>query len=226
MFKTVAATVLKEFHSTFTTMNGIIVPELKLSFAALQGGRGENMSSDCLQVLTDALGVLRKGVSLFTATTLANVLTIIYCEQYNRWGGVNKFGSRPADLGGPLHIDLVKEFSLPGYGSMRDYVLNCPADQHDLLARKLAESKYQTEHDLLLSLEVSGLKMTTRRLYRDARGHREVDWPNPFYSLPLTNVCDLAPLTTGLTTGLLRSTTEQSQETFLVRFARNQVKLS
>jgi hypothetical protein len=50
-FKTIPSTLIAEFHSGFATKDGLLVPELKIMFAALTFGRGERMSQDAQLVL-------------------------------------------------------------------------------------------------------------------------------------------------------------------------------
>lgn len=223
MFKTVFSTIVGEFHSTFATRAGLVCPELKVLVAGLQFGRGERISDDALAPVEEAIAALRAGCSLYSATTLAICLTVAHCDQYNRWKAFKKHGTRPAELGGPVELDLVKECLIPGYASLSWYASSFQLHHEDRISAVLASSFTASEASTLLQLEQAGIMMTTRRIHRQARGNNEVSWSKPLTALPLSGRTALGPLASTVSSGLLRGTAEQGQDRLLVRFGRNQV---
>jgi hypothetical protein len=223
MFKTVASTIIAEFHSSFALQEGLIIPELKLMIAALQFGSGEKMSDDAGAIPEQGVNLVRSGCSLFTATALCVFLTVVHCDQYNRWSAFQKHGVRPVELGGPVRINLMKELVIPSYGTLSWHADK--AGEHNLgkAASRIATSMFSEEEDKLLQLEQAGLVMTTRKIFKDARGNKETAWLKPAFALPLTGVCTIGCLTSSITSGLLRSNTELGADKLLPRFGRNQV---
>lgn len=223
MFKTVVSSFLNEFHSTFATSAGLVCPELKFMCASLAPGRGENMSDDAALPVEAGISALRQGVSLYNSTSLAVFNSILFCDQYNRWPAIKKHGPRPLALGGPVLIDLIKELVLPGYGNLSLYA---PA-VHRLgalaVSSAIVEGMVEETEDGLLSLEKAGTAMVTRRLHKQARGVKELQWTNPRLALPLVSRPALAPLVTSVSVGVLRNDEELGQERLLVRMGRNAV---
>jgi hypothetical protein len=226
MFKTVLSTILAEFHSTFGTKMGLIAAEFKTLVAGLQFGRGEKISDDALRPIEEAVNALRAGCSVFSSTTLAVCLTVAHCDQYNRWKGFKKNGVRPADLGGPVEVDLLKEIMVPGFGSLAWYVRSAPSASDLAIGSLLASSFVASEVDGLLQLEQAGVKMTTRHVHRQARGNNEVRWCQPEPCIPLSGQTAIGPLAATVSTGLLRGSPDGAMADLLVRFGRNQVSAS
>lgn len=223
MFKTVFSTLIGEFHSTFATRAGLICPELKMLVAGLQFGRGERLSDDALRPVEESVAALRAGCSLYSATTLAICLTVAHCDQYNRWRAFKRHGTRPAELGGPVELDLMKECLVPGYASLSWYAQSYEMNAEHAAAAVLSRSFVASETSVLLQLDQAGVMMTTRRIHRQARGNNEVNWAKPMTALPLSGRTALGPLASTVSSGLLRGTSEQGQDRLLVRFGRNQV---
>lgn len=222
-FKTVVSSFIAEFHSMFCLSSGLVSPELKTLVAGMQVARGEKMSDDAAAVVESGLSAVREGCSLFSAMSLAVCLTVSHCDQYNRWRAFRKHGCRPADLGGPVLVDLSKEMVVPGYGSLQWYARAVPREHLEDAAACIARGMVAEEHEGLLNLLNAGLVMTTRRIHRQARGNQEVGWLQPETCLPLPGATSSGALVSTVTSGLLRGTPDGGLDKLLVRFGRNQV---
>lgn len=223
-FKTIVSTIYCEFHSRFATTDGLICPENKALFSALQIASGESIVKDSRQPIEQALSALREGASLYSAHALATLLTIKFADQYNRWSVYNKIGSQLSSLGGPLPINLLGEFMLPNYADMTllgKLKISLSTQSKYMVASLIAE-----EEDGLMSLREAGLRMTTRSVHRNARGMKETKWVRDDMWIPIASGCSVGSLHSLLSSGLLSKTSEESYEDLIVRFSRNQVSAS
>lgn len=224
--KTVVSSFLGEFHSMFATEEGLIVPELKAMAAAFQFGGGERMSDDAALVIETGVSLLRSGVSLLSATVTSLLANVAHCDQYNRWPALRQHGPRPAELGGPVSINLLKEILIPGYGSLMWYAEANGVDRVAVTAKVVTQLLFSAEEDDLINTALAGIAMTTRKLYRDARGNKEICWLQPQHALPLSRMCTVGHLMSAISSGLLRSTRESGADKLLTRLGRNQVSSS
>lgn len=220
-FKTIVSTIFGEFHSRFSLVSGLICPENKTLFSALQLASGESIVKDSRQPIEQALSALREGVSLYSAHALATLLTVKFADQYNRWPTYNKIGSQISALGGPLPINLLGEFMIPSYSDMA--ILTSQSNTIDTVSRYMVRSMIMEEEDGMISLREAGLKMTTRSVHKTARGLKETGWVREEMWMPIANACNYGALHSLLSSGLLSHTVEPQLEDGIVRFSRNQV---
>lgn len=220
-FKTITSTIFGEFHSRFSLVSGLICPENKTLFSALQIASGESIVKDSRQPIEQALAALREGVSLYSAHALATLLTVKFADQYNRWNTYNKFGSQISSLGGPLPINLLGEFLVPNYSDMT--VLLSKVGSVDMISRYMVKSLLIEEEDGMLSLREAGLRLTTRSVHKTARGLKETGWIREEMWMPIASACTYGSIHSLLTSGLLSHTVEPQLEDGIVRFSRNQV---
>jgi hypothetical protein len=223
LFKTVCSSAIAEFHSTFCLQSGLIVPELKNMFPEVMIPHGNRMNLDAEMCIEKGVNILRKGCSLFSATCVSLCNSILHCESYGRWKAVQKHGCRPAELGGPVYIDLLKELITPGWGSYHWYIQCTANSQNGKLAQVLAKSMISDEKDKLMEFDRAGLTMTTRQVHRAARGKRETQWWNPLLHFPLAQSTCMGHLVSSVTAGIFTKNLETSLDKATMRFGRNQV---
>lgn len=220
-FKTVPTTKIAEFHSTFALPRGLICPELKQLFAGIQISSGESLYKDSRHAIEQAVSAVRNGVSLFSATSLAVILTTVYCDQYNRWLSFKNNGFRLSQMGGPCEINILGEMFLPNFSDMK-YMnkLEIPIDvQTGFLTNTMIS---ESVNEIVEATSVN-VKMITRSTYRSLRGIKETNWvaETPFF--PLSGSCTVGHLYSTMSYGLFRTDREKNLPETLVRYARNQV---
>jgi hypothetical protein len=219
-FKTVCSTKLGEFHTHFCSPTGYIVPELKILFAALQIPRGESLSKDAKSVIESGITAIREGCTLMSANSVCLSLSVLFADMYNRWPSIRRNGFRPAELGGPVFIDLPKEMVLPNFGSYKwfDFL-----SSKDTISKWIAQSLVLDEEDELYQLANPNTINVTKSISKISRGRKEIAFEEMPFALPLTSSCTNIHMGASISSGLLSNQRELGIQSDLVRYSRNQV---
>lgn len=214
-FKTVASTLLAEFHSMFADPNGLIIPSYKKCLAALDIGTGENIIDDMRMPTKVGVSLLRDGASLQMATFTSYISTCMIASQYSRFKYISQKGAGLTILGQMPSIKLVSEVILPNSSDF-DILKNIGKDSHLVMAAQ----QFLLEDQNYVTYKSVGFRKLSRQGFREAKHRIETGWVSCNLALPIFKSTTAVSLCEAMENGVFKSTTSNLKDHYLTRLAK------
>jgi hypothetical protein len=214
-FKTIASTLLGEFHSMFADPSGLIIPSYKKCFATIDVGNGEDVINDMRSPSKIGVSLLRDGVSLEMATFTSYLIATLIANQYSQFKQISNKGPGLTILGQLPAINLIKEVVLPNHSDFK--ILSSVGKKS---ATVMAAQQFLLEEAEFVTYKAVGFRKVSRSKYRRARALIEVGWPKTELALPLFRPTTQVALNEALNNGVYQSAVEGTKDHYLTRLAK------